>query len=114
MQQKEENSVEQLYNKLEQYIDSAVKLYSAKAVDKFSDISSNLISWSLVLSVAILFFTMLNISIALYLGDLFGKLYLGFLAVTAFYALITLIFIIIRKSVVKRTVANNIISAFID
>jgi len=77
-------------------------------------VASNLVSWLIVLIFAVLFFLILNIGVALWLGELLGKSYYGFFIVAGFYALLALIFSIFRKQLIKNPVNNSIIEQVLE
>jgi hypothetical protein len=84
-------SIEPLLERVEEYGKTRFKLLRLKSIDKAADVSSTLFS-RLVFTVIILIFMMtLNIAIALWLGDLLGKNYYGFLIVTAFYGIVGIV-----------------------
>jgi len=87
---------------------TSIKLIRLKLLDTAADISSSVISSLLFLVILCFFILTLNIGIALWLGELFGKYYLGFLAVALFYALTGTIFLFIRPYV-KRRISDSII-----
>jgi len=55
----------------------------------------------------------LNIGIALLIGDLVGKSYVGFLILAAFYAIVGLVIFFKRDKIFKTPVAKVIIGKFL-
>lgn len=106
--------IESLIEKSEQYGKTTFKLLKLKTLDKSADVSSNVVSWLVVVVFAVLFFLILNIGVALWAGELLGKSYYGFFAVSGFYALLAIIFGIFRKQLVKKPINNSIISQLLD
>jgi len=106
--------IESLIEKGEQYGKTTLELLKLKTLDKSADVVSNLVSWLIVLIFAVLFFLILNIGVALWLGELLGKAYYGFFVVSGFYALLALIFGIFRKQIVKNPVNNSIITQVLE
>ncbi|HET6558933.1 MAG TPA: hypothetical protein VFG54_16555 [Prolixibacteraceae bacterium] len=106
----QENLIESLIEKGEQYGKTTLELIKLKAVDKSADVASTLISWMIVIVFTVLFFLILNIGIALWIGELLGKSYYGFFVVAGFYALLALIFGIFREQFIKKPVNNSIVS----
>jgi hypothetical protein len=103
-----------LFEKGEQYGKTTLELAKLKAIDKLADVVSNAASWFVIIALALLFFVVLNIGAALWLGELLGKLYYGFFAVAGFYALLTLIFWIFRKQLVKKPVGDTLIDNLLE
>jgi hypothetical protein len=106
--------IDSLLEKGEQYGKTTIELLKLKTLDKSSDVASNLISWLIVFVFAVLFFLILNIGVALWIGELLGKSYYGFFAVSGFYALLALIFGIFRKQLVKNPLQNSIIEQVLE
>ena len=57
-----------------------------------------------------MFFVNLNIGIALLIGDLLGKVWLGFILVSGVYACIGLIVYLFREKWIKRPLSNSIVA----
>ena len=112
--EEQKEMIESLIEKGEEYGKTTLELLKLKTIDKSSDVASNLVSWIVVIVFAVLFFTIANIGVALWLGELMGRNYLGFFSVAGFYAFLTLIFLIFRKQLVKRPVNNSIVQQFLD
>jgi hypothetical protein len=106
--------IEELIEKVEQYGKTTIELLKLKTLDKSSDVISNLISWLIVVIFAVLFFLILNIGLALWIGEIMGKSYYGFFVISGFYALLALIFGIFRKQLIKNPVNNSIIEQVLE
>jgi hypothetical protein len=77
--------LESLLDKATDYGKTSFELIKLKALDKTANVVSSAVPHSLVIILISTFVIFLNLGIALYLGDLFGKAYFGFFAVAAFY-----------------------------
>lgn len=106
--------IESLIEKGEQYGKTTLELLKLKTIDKSADVTSNLGSWLIVVIFAVLFFLILNIGVALWLGEILGKSYYGFFVVSGFYALLALIFGIFRKQLLKEPLNNSIIEQVLE
>jgi len=106
--------IESLIEKGEQYGKTTLELLKLKTLDKTADVSSNLVSWLVVAIFAVLFFLILNIGVALWIGELLGKSYYGFFAVSGFYLLFALIFGIFRKQLIKKPLNESIITQVLE
>jgi hypothetical protein len=106
--------IESLIEKGEQYGKTTLELLKLRTIDKSADVSSNIVSWLVVGVFAVLFFLVLNIGVALWLGELMGKSYYGFFVVSGFYALLAILFTIFRKQFIKEPLNNSIISQVLD
>ena len=106
--------IEELINKSEQYGKTTLELMKLKTLDKTSEVISNSVSWIIIAVFAVLFFLILNIGIALWLGELLGKSYYGFFVVSGFYALLAVIFLIFRKQLIKDPLNNSIVEQVLE
>jgi hypothetical protein len=102
------NLIDPLLQRTEAYSKTSFELLKLKALDKTADVSSTLASMSLFTLVVSFFAFTLNIAIALWLGDLFGKAYYGFLIVASCYVLVGAVLLIIHPFI-KARVNNAII-----
>ena len=107
-------SIESLMESLRDYIETRISLLKLKAVDKSSGIISSLLSTIFVVQIAFLFIVLLNIGIALLLGDLLGKAYYGFFIVAAINALIGIILYNGRDKWLKAPITDLILKSLLD
>jgi hypothetical protein len=80
-----------LLEKAGNYSTTSIQLIKLKVISNVSNAIANIITQLIIylmLGVSILF---CNIALAIWLGALFGKIYLGFLAVGIFYGIIALV-----------------------
>lgn len=111
MEDKEERSglLESLLDKATDYGVASIELVRLKAADMTTDIVSSFIPFSLVVLLAASFLLFLNLGIALWLGDLLGKVFYGFFVVAAFYILSVIIIHFFMNKRIKRLVGNYFI-----
>ncbi|MEN6454635.1 MAG: hypothetical protein ABFD10_10285 [Prolixibacteraceae bacterium] len=109
-----ETLIESLIEKGEQYGKTTLELIKLKTLDKTASVASDLVSWLIIVIFATLFFLILNIGIALWLGDLLGKSCYGFFVIAGFYGILALVFGVFRKQLIKRPVNNSIITQVLD
>jgi hypothetical protein len=102
-------NIEALFDTIKQYGQTNIDLFRLKAADKFSDIVSSAIAAIIVFVVLFMFFALLNIGIALLLGEVLGKSYYGFFALGGFYLIIGLILQSGRKKWFKDPLVNIMI-----
>ena len=102
------NLIEPLLEKVEAYGKTSFELLKLKALAKTADVSSTLISRFLFILFVSFFAFTITIAAALWIGDLLGKPYYGFLIVAGFYALASVILVIVHPAV-KTRVNNTII-----
>jgi hypothetical protein len=103
-------TLEGLMEKMEQYSKSTYELSKLKALETTTVVVTSLISKLSVVIMASLFILVLNIGIALWLGELLGKAYYGFFIVAGFYLLAALVFNFFLHKWIKKPVTELIIT----
>ena len=98
-----------LFEKTGDYLETRLDLFKLRAVDKTSDFTSSLVSRIAIATILILAIFMVNIGLALWVGELVGRVYLGFFIVAAFYALLALLIHVFRKTWIKDPITTLII-----
>ena len=94
--------IDPLIEKAEAYGKTSFELLKFKFLDKTAMVSAALFS-RLLSGILLSFFAfLLNIAIALWLGELLGKNYYGFLIVAAFYGLCGMIILFFQPLIRKR------------
>ena len=108
------SSLESLYEKTKEYVNTNIELAKLKALDKASDIVSSLVPKILVSIFVCVFLFILNIAVSLWLGELLGKNYYGFFVVCGFYLLMAIVIHSGLSSTIKKRMANAIISRLLN
>lgn len=109
MENEPKNNVEALFDHAGDYLDTRLDLLKLQVIQKTSDIVSSLASRLILIVIIVIFVTIVNIGIALVLGEWMGKAYYGFFTLAGFYLIVGLIFNAFRSKWVKEPVANSII-----
>ena len=104
----QKNLIDPLLEKVETYTKTSFELAKLKALAKTADVTSTMFSRSLFILLVSFFAFTINIALALWIGDLLGKNYYGFLIVAGFYALASIILLIAHPSI-KIRLNNTII-----
>lgn len=104
--------IEDLFEKTEEYIKTNIELAKAKAAVKIGDIVGSVVTQLAVALFGYLFLLMLSIGVALWMGELLDRIYLGFMIVAGFYALLTCIIIVFKKPLIKNPIGNAILTQF--
>jgi F0F1-type ATP synthase assembly protein I len=102
-------AMESLFHTTTGYVETRLEIARLKAVEKSADAASTIFAMSVVFLVAFLCFILLNIGIALLIGQWMGTLYWGFIILGAFYAVIALLLYSARNSWLKSPVNDSII-----
>ena len=103
------NNIESLFERGSDYLETRLDLWKLKATHKSADVISSVASGFVFAIIMAVFLVIINIGIALLLGELMGKTYYGFFVLAAFYLIAGLIFKASQKKLVKTPVTNAII-----
>ena len=101
--------LESLLNSATDYGITTYELIKLKALDKTADVVSSVVPHSVVLILLSSFMLFLNLGIALWLGEILGKLFYGFLIIAGFYLLLGLIIYFLMYKWLKKLVCNYVI-----
>ncbi|PIZ06416.1 MAG: hypothetical protein COY57_02090 [Flavobacteriales bacterium CG_4_10_14_0_8_um_filter_32_5] len=104
------NSMESLFERVEDFGKTSFELYKLKTISKTTEVVSTFVSRGSVVIVLSMFLIFVSIGLALWLGDLFGKPYLGFFCVAAFYIVLGGVLYYFLHQYIKKQVSNSIIS----
>jgi hypothetical protein len=105
--------VEDLFEKVEGYIKTNVELIKLRTIEKLSVVIASLASQVVLLVLFSFFFLMVNIGLAMWLGQVMGQVYYGFFLIAGIYALLSIILFMFRDSIIKNPIVNSIISQFL-
>lgn len=104
---------ETLLERAIEYLKTTMELLKLKSVDKISDWVSTVLPMTFILGVSLFALFFLHIGLAIWLGKLLGDLFLGFLAVGAFYVFLVLIFRLFIYKRVKRNIRHQLIKTLL-
>lgn len=105
----ETGKIEELTKSLKVYVQTNIELVKLEAAERTSVFGSSLISILIVGFSMFLFVLFVSISAGFCLADYFNSNYIGFVLVTGFYFVLTIILIIVRKKLIERPIRNRII-----
>lgn len=103
------NQIETLFEKAVDYLETRLDLVKLKTTEKSSDVISSLVSNLILIIFLCLVLIMINIGVALFLGDLLGKNYYGFFVLAGFYILTGIVFYLFKDKWIKAPLSNTII-----
>src|SRR3954464_4707448 len=90
--------IELLFEKAEDYGKTSIELLKLNAIDKTADVVSSLTVQLAQCLVVALFTLVINIGIALWIGELLGKIYYGFFIVAGvFFVVFLLLFFFLER-----------------
>jgi hypothetical protein len=91
------------------YGETSIELVRLKMLDKTTDIVSSLVPLFIVIVLLVSFLLFVNLGIAIWLGEILGRTFYGFMVVAGFY-IITAIFIrIFLHKWIKRLVGDYMV-----
>ena len=109
MEDDNEKLIESLLERVTDYGKSTYELVKLKALDKTTDAVSSFVPHSFVFALIGIFMLFANLGLALYLGEILGKPFYGFLVVAAFYGIVGMIIHFFMHKWLKKLVSNYII-----
>ena len=107
----EENTklLESLLERATEYGKTSFELVKLKTIDKTTDVVSSMVPHSIVFVLIATFMLFLNLGLALWLGDVLGKTFYGFLVVAGFYILAGMVIHFFLHKRIKKVVGNYFI-----
>lgn len=101
-------------HKIEQYIQDRLLLLKLKTVEKISKLVAVMFAVLVVAVLVFFIFLFLSIMAGYYFAEITGSMFLGFGIVSAFYIVILVTLIALRKSVLERMITNTVINILFD
>ncbi len=101
---------EDLFEKTQAFVRTSLELYKLRMTDKLAIVLASLVSRIIIIILVLLVFVMVNIGLAIWIGDELGRTYDGFFIIAGLYALIALTVYIFRDPLIKNPIINSIIS----
>lgn len=106
--------MEPLFARAEQFGKTSLELIKLKTIDKTADVASTLISRGAAILILTMFTIIVNVGIALWLGDILGKTYYGFFCVAAFYGIVGIILYFFTHKWIKKSISESIITQILN
>lgn len=110
----ESTSVEDLFYKTRDYVNTRIDLLKLKSIKRASAIYSSTLTFLFLGGILFLVILFLSVGFALYLGHLLGETYYGFFIVAGIYIIAGLVFYALRKSLLNLPFRNWLIKNLID
>jgi hypothetical protein len=101
--------IETLIDRATDYGKTSYELTKLKALDKATEAGSTIMLKSVVLIIFSTFVLFVNLGLALWLGDILGKAYWGFLVIAAFYGIAGIIIRFLMHKWLKKRFGDYII-----
>ena len=100
---------EELAGTIKEYVNNRIESAKLTAAEKTASVMADLIAGAIVALVLLLFVVLASIALALVLGTLTGKIWIGFLIVSAVYLLVAVIVWKARITLIRLPVMNALI-----
>ena len=100
------SSLESLIEKATEYGKTSFELAKLKAIDKASGMVSSLLSNWIVLVLISSFMLFVSFGLALWLGEILGKVYFGFFVIAGFYGFIGVLIHFFLHDPIKKWISN--------
>ncbi len=106
-------TLENLFENVEQYSKTSFELYKHKAVYEIATLTSALAVRFILTIVVVLVSLFASIGLALWIGEICGKDYFGFLAVALLYGVVWLILSLFKISCIKKPITEMVIKSML-
>lgn len=110
----EKSSFEALLERAEDFTRTNLELIKLKTVDKISDGASSAILKIVAIFFFIFFFLMLSVGLSLWLGEVMGKAWYGFMAVAGLYGILFAVLFFAKHNWLKKIIGNSIIKSMLN
>ncbi len=101
-----------IVGKVKEYLEVRKELAILSAVEKGSQLFSNLLTDGLVVLFGVLGIFFGSLALCFYLSELIGNTYSGFLIVTGFYFLLAIIIYAVKDKYMEKHIINAVIKKF--
>jgi uncharacterized membrane protein YqjE len=114
MMENQPNTLGSLFKNAGDFVETRMDLLKLQAIDKASEAASSLVSGIAIMFLAVFALIILNIGLAIWIGDLLGRVYLGFFVLAAFYILLAILIHIFKETWIKGPVSTMIIKKMLN
>jgi hypothetical protein len=101
--------IESLLEKVTDYGKTTLELAKLKALDKTSDVVSSMLPRVFICVLTATFILFISVGLAVWLGEILGRIFFGFFLVGAFYGMAGIIIHFFMRDWLKKVVRNNFI-----
>lgn len=99
-----------LLERAEIYGKTSLQLMKLQAVEKTTEVTAHIYSRFIAIFVLLLFFIMISIGVAIWIGNFLGEVYYGFLCLSGFYLIIWSAIYFFMHNWIKKEAGNSIIT----
>lgn len=101
--------IDALFKRVTEFSITYLELIKLKAINRVSEIISAIVPDLITGTLMIVFLLFINLGLAFWLGDIFGKVYLGFLLVAGFYLVLGIISRLFMRGWLKKVASDYFI-----
>lgn len=101
--------IDTLFKRVTEYTVTYIELIKLRMIKKITEVISSILPDIIISALLIVFLLFLNLGLAFWIGDLLGKVYLGFLLVAAFYFVLGCISHFFMRGWLRKIAANYVI-----
>lgn len=102
--------IEELSAHIRRYVDNRIEYTKLNIAEKVAEVLGSLLSGTLLIVFFLFFLIFSGIALALYLSEITGKIYWGFLIVASIYLAIGLIVWLFKKPFLQNPIMNSILN----
>jgi hypothetical protein len=106
------NLFDGLFKRVTEFSVTYIELLKLKSINRIIKVISGIFPDFIVSTFFVLFLLFINLGLALWLGDVLGKIYLGFLIIGVFYFIVGLVTRFFFRGWIKKVTANYFIRQF--
>lgn len=106
--------IKDIFEKVENLTSTSIELYKLKFIDKSSSILSRMFIGLAILITMLFFISFITIALAFLIGKWIGNYGLGFLIISSFYLILTVIIYVFRNSISERVIENKLLNIFLS
>jgi len=99
-----------LIDSAETYASTRIELGKLRMLEAGTNIATRAIVKFVVFTTAVMFIVFVNLGLALYIGDLLGKPYLGFFIISCFYLVLAIVLHFLLLAWIKKPLSEFIIT----
>lgn len=106
--------VEELFEKVKDYVETTIDLFKLKAINKVSGLLSSLIASVILLLFGFMVIIFITVGLALLIGMWLGNAFWGFFIMAGIYIIAGLIIYAARRKILKEPISNVLIKELVD
>lgn len=99
-----------ILEEVESFVKTNTELYKLQFTDRLSDIITSLVVNLIFLLFGFMFVLLLSFALAIWLGEILGKPYLGFVLTAGLFAFLVMLVYLFRESLIQKPVMQSILS----